>query len=323
MKRRAVSILLLLSLVLAVVPVAAATEAGTEETTPVREPGQCGETMTWAYEDGVLTVTGEGAMDDYEDGAPWAEHRDEIREVVLTGGVTYVGARAFRDYDALEKVDFGDALYEIGAEAFLSCEGLTAIYLPRSFKIFGESSFLSCTNLTQIHCEGSFPSFRLNSMWDTYATIYFPAERPWPVATIAQLEEAFKGRIEFIASDGTDPYVPEEPTAETTEPTEETTEPTEEITEPTGETTEPSEVTTEPAEEPAEQATTEQTQEPATSEETAAAVPTEEETVPTEEDFEGGRGWIGLLIVGIVLTVLAVGGLIFRKSTRRGRYSGR
>ena len=102
MKRRVVSLLLLLSLVLALAPGAAATETGTEETTPVREPGQCGENMAWAYEEGVLTVTGEGAMDDFEEDAPWAEHREEIREVVLAGGVTYIGARAFRDYDALE-----------------------------------------------------------------------------------------------------------------------------------------------------------------------------------------------------------------------------
>lgn len=316
MKRRVVSLLLLLSLVLALAPGAAATETGTEETTPVREPGQCGENMTWAYEEGVLTVTGEGAMDDFEEDAPWAEHREEIREVVLTGGVTYIGARAFRDYDALEKVDFGDALYEIGAEAFLSCEGLTAVYLPRSFKIFGESSFLSCTNLEEIHCEGGFPSFRLNSMWDTYATIYFPAERPWPVATIAQLEEAFKGRIEFLASDGTDPYVPEEPTEETTQPTEETTEPSEE-------TTEPEEVTTEPAETETEAPATEQTEATETSEQTTAPAPTEEETVPDEARPEGGSGWIGLVIVGIVLTALAAGALIFKSSTRKGRYSGR
>ena len=54
-----------------------------------------------------------------------------------------------------------------------------------------------------------------------------------------------------------------------------------------------------------------------------APAPTEEETVPDEARPEGSSGWIGLMIVGIVLTVLAVGGLIFRKSTRRGRYSGR
>ena len=314
MKKRMVSFLLMLSLVLAMVPGALANETD-NPVPPEWEPDQCGESMTWAYEDGVLTITGEGVMADFETAAPWDAYRDEIREVVLEGGVTYIGARAFRDYDALEKVDFGDALYEIGTEAFLSCEGLTSIYLPRSFKIFGESSFLSCSNLTEIHCEGGFPSFRLNSMWDTYATIYFPAERPWPVATIAELEEAFKGRIEFRASDGSDPYVPEQPTEETTEPTEEATEPSEETTEPTGETTEPTEGTTQPAEE-----TTAQTEAP---EETAAPESTEGETVPEEEIPEDGNGWIGLVIIGIVLTVLAAGGLIVKGTTRRGRYSGR
>ena len=316
MKKRIFSLGLILCLLLSAMPAAVATEVETETTAPVREPDQCGETMTWAYEEGVLTITGEGAMDDFAEDAPWAAHRDEIREVVLTGGVTYVGARAFRDYDALEQVDFGDALYEIGPEAFLSCEGLTVIRLPRSFKIFGESSFLSCTNLTQIHCEGGFPSFRMNSMWDTYATIYFPAERPWPVATIAQLEEAFKGRIEFIASDGTDPYVKEEPTEATTQPTEETAEPTEA---PTEETTEPTEETTQPTEAETQAPPTEAQTE--ASGETAPTRETEERTEP--EEPAGSKGWIGLVIVGVVLTVLAAGSLIFKRATRKGRYSGR
>ena len=119
-----------------------------------------------------------------------------------------------------------------------------------------------------------------------------------------------------MASDGTDPYVPEEPTEETTQPTEETTEPSEE-------TTEPEEVTTEPAETETEAPATEQTEATETSEQTTAPAPTEEETVPDEARPEGGSGWIGLVIVGIVLTALAAGALIFKSSTRKGRYSGR
>ena len=172
--------------------------------------GICGEDMTWTYEEGQLTIEGSGYMDDFEEDAPWAAFRDEIIRVELKGDIEYIGAHAFTDYDELSTVSFGPALYEIGLEAFKDCDGLTVISLPASFKVFGESSFNSCPNLTAIHCSGRFPSFRMNSMWNTFCTIYYPAEKPWGTEYIAQLEEAFKGRIEFLASDGTDHYNPVE-----------------------------------------------------------------------------------------------------------------
>ena len=189
--KKLISLLLCLCLAAAffAVPVWA-DEEPTEAVT--REPGQCGEDLYWSFAGGVLTVTGSGEMDDFEEGAaPWAAHKKEIKSVVLKG-VTYIGANAFRNYDAITEVDFGSKLYEIGPNAFRSCDGLTSISLPASFKIFGESSFMSCPNLKQIHCAGRFPSFRQNSMWDTYATIYYPAEKPWSASTIAELEAALE-----------------------------------------------------------------------------------------------------------------------------------
>lgn len=194
-------------------------EPVSEEPVP-REPGYCGEAIQWKYENGVLTFTGSGRMDEFYAGQPWAGYRGELREVKIADGITYVGAYAFPDYDALTSVDFGSSLTEVGQGAFSGCDGLTEISLPRSFKIFGEESFSHCKNLKEIHFEGGFPKFKLNCMWDTYAKLIYPAQRPWPLEHIQQLEEAFQGRIEFLASDGTDPYVPE---AETEPPAPETT----------------------------------------------------------------------------------------------------
>lgn len=326
MKLRILSVFLTLLLVIGMVPMAMATEnesaetaAATEETKPVRGEFECGDDLTWAYEDGVLTITGTGEMDDYEGDAPWAKYKDDMEAVILTGGVTYIGARAFKNYDALESVDFGSKLKEIGEEAFWSCEGLKEIELPSTFKIFGPSSFLSCKNLTAIHCEGVFPSFRLNCLWDTYATIYYPVDRPWSVSLIAELEEAFHGRIEFLASDGTDPYTPEETTAAT----EETTVP---------ETEAPTEIPTE-ATVPATEATVEVTEAPT---ETAAPeteipeteAPTEMTQAPTEAD-EGEpnaeENGIRLLVIGfgaaVVLTLVIALVMVLRQLKRKGKYS--
>lgn len=287
------------------------TETEQTETEAPREPGQCGDNMSWSYGDGVLTITGEGEMDDFEEDAPWVQHKEEIHSVVLSGGITYIGARAFRDYDRLETVDFGDALYEIGAEAFRGCDGLKEIHLPGTFKIFGESSFENCGNLTEIHSEGKFPSFRQNSLWNTYAKIYYPAERPWNVELIQELEEAFQGRIEFIASDGADPYVPTEPATESEETEPETVPPT----------------TQAPTEPEVTEQVTEGTE--ATQPQTAETLPAETETQPaqttipeTEPAKEGDVSGIliGSLIVAGVLTLLVLGALIFRRGIG-GKYS--
>lgn len=306
-------LLLALCLVLSVAPAGFANE--TDNTVaPVRDPDQCGESLKWAYENGTLTITGEGAMDDYaEMDAPWDAYRKDMEKLVLEG-VTYIGAEAFDDFDALKEIDFGEDIKEIGTKAFYSCDGLTKLEFPKPFKIFGEESLRGCKNLKEIHSQGSFPSFRQNCLWDCYLTIYFPAERPWSVSLIEELEGAFKGRIEFLASDGTDPYVP---TEATTAPTE-TEVPT---------TVAPTEA---PTTEPAVEETIPVTQAPTAPETTAPAhteaPETEPESVPIfpvekpEDDTSAIKLVLIAITIAVVISVLLALILILRKAGRRGKY---
>lgn len=178
----------------------------------------CGDQMSWSLEGSTLYITGSGEMYDFYSGAPWAGYKASINRVVFSDGITYVGAFAFQDYDGITSVEFGSSLVSVGKDAFSGCDGLTSVTLPSSFKKFGENSFRSCSNLKEIHCSGVFPRFDDNCLWDTYATIYYPAANPWLVSLIQQLEEAFHNRIEFRASDGTDPYVPTQATEATVPP---------------------------------------------------------------------------------------------------------
>lgn len=308
--KKLLTVLLVLCLLSALAVPVFATETAEPTTVPV--DNTCGENMTWEYADGVLTITGSGSMDDFEEEAPWAAYKNEIKRVVLSGSISYIGARAFSNYDALETVNFGSSLYEIGTEAFKSCDGLTIVYLPASFKVFGEGSFMSCSNLTAIHCSGKFPSFRLNCMWDTYGIIYYPADKPWSTTYIEQMETAFKGRIEFLASDGTDHYQPTEATEPVTEvPTEAPTEAPTEI----------------PTEAPTQAPTTAPTMEPetipVTEPVTQPMTQTPTETIPQVQEEPKSGSWIGLVIIGIIAVFLLVGTIIFSGSRRRGKYSKR
>ncbi len=315
--KRILALLVAVMLVLSVVPAAFATqtEETTGETEVVRAPDECGEGITWEFDGGVLYIRGDGQMDDFEEGsAPWQAHQDEIEEVIIEGKLTYIGAYAFKDVDSLLAVDFGDALYEIGKEAFRSCDALEAIWLPETFKIFGESSFQSCKNLKEIHCSGRFPSFRQNSMWDSYLTIYFPAEKPWGVEYIQQLEEAFKGRVEFLASDGSDPYDPTEAT-EPEETVPETTVPETTVPETTVPETEASETEGAETEAPTEPMLI--MPRPTEGEQTAGEETEPETEVPAEK--ENGGIPTGLVIVGAVLAGLGLGFVIFGR--KKGKYS--
>lgn len=308
---------LLLCLLLLALPVSAeeftdvsADVSGEETATP---SGVCGENLVWLIDNGVLTVSGTGDMIDCTGGAPWIYYKDEIEAVELTGGITTVGAGAFENYDNLKSVDFGDSLREIGAKAFLSCDGLTELELPASFKIFGEECLRDCTNLTAIHCNGSFPSFKLNCLWNSYLQIIYPSERPWPVSLVEELEDAFQGRIEFLASDGTDPYTPTEPEEETVpETTQKATEAT------TAPTEAPTQVTTEPTAAP--------TTEPATVPSEETLVQTLPETVPEttqpapKENTSFGKFVLGLCLFTGALSLVLVVVLILRRREFDGDY---
>ena len=315
--KKSLLMFLALWLLIALIPAASASEA------PTRTRYQCGEYIYWAFDEttGTLTIGGEGLMDDFGPGeAPWAAFKDQITTVVFGGGVSYVGSYSFYDFDNLTQVDFGDSMYELGEGSFYSCDGLTTIHLPRTFKVFGPDSLRQCKNLTHIYCDGGFPSFRLNSMWDTYAYIIYPADRPWGLEYIQQLEDAFKGRIEFIDSNGKDHYVPEgeeETVLNPTEPeqtlppvTETMPVPTE--TEPPVTETEPPVTETEPLP-PMEPTQTEPVQ--------TAPIPTQTVPTPTQPEQpepKPSMSMTPLVILGVVAAFLMLGtGIALYKSATR------
>lgn len=279
------------------------------------EGGECGADMSWNYSDGTLTIAGSGAMDDFTDKAPWYAYKDEIIRVVLDGDITYIGANAFRDYDMLRDIDFGDALYEIGPSALRSCDGLTVLVLPATFKILGQDSLRACKNLTRIYSDGRPISFRLNSIWDTNATIYYPTAKPWGQDYIDELEAAFKGRIQFLPDDGQRPSHSDPITEPTTEPTTvPTTEPT------TVPTTEP---TTVPTTEPITVPTTEPSTVPTTTVQTEPPVTQPPQTQPPEPTVpsqSGGNRFGGSIIWLIIALISALCAILLgatRLITRR------
>lgn len=123
--------------------------------------GTCGENLTWVLDDaGVLTISGEGEMEDYDSGTwntPWHPYRKKINSIVLEEGVTSIGTHAFDSYSnsyyyysALVSHKIPNSLTSIERYAFNCCAGLTSIEFPKNLAYIDSYAFDRCSNLSEI-----------------------------------------------------------------------------------------------------------------------------------------------------------------------------
>ncbi len=114
--------------------------------------GICGENVTWALNsDGLLTISGNGAMSDYSfDNTPWNDQTSLIKSVIIEDGVTSIGNSSFSNCSNLVSITIPDSVSSIGTEAFLECASLESLDIPDSVTFIGEDAFYLCENLTSI-----------------------------------------------------------------------------------------------------------------------------------------------------------------------------
>lgn len=129
---------------------AEAVMAETASTEGGETSGSCGENVTWKFEDGVLTISGSGAMNAYGRNTPWYKYRDNIKWGVVEEGVTSIGYSAFIDCNSLTSIELPSSVTAIGLDAFNGCSGLTSIELPFGVKTIGTGAFSGCRSLTSI-----------------------------------------------------------------------------------------------------------------------------------------------------------------------------
>ena len=112
---------------------------GSESMPYIIASGTCGaedDNLKWTLtSDSVLTISGTGAMEDYESytATLWYSNRESIKSIVIKEGVT-----------------------SIGKHAFCSLNNLTSVTIPNSVTVIGNYAFGSnvingCSNLTAVH----------------------------------------------------------------------------------------------------------------------------------------------------------------------------
>ena len=173
MKKRFVSLLLAISMILSLMPVSAVTafaEGENNGAVTTLASGFCGagndsKKLSWTLDDnGVLTITGNGPMKDYSGSYTstrpgWYKNKDQITSVVFDGEITRIGVLAFDECTNLKSVrytgctdDAGIALPEsvetIGQYAFSDTGVTGTLELPKNLTAIGYSAFSGCTKLT-------------------------------------------------------------------------------------------------------------------------------------------------------------------------------
>ena len=155
MKKRLLSMILAVSMMLTFLPVGAVTAFAED---PEWSCGANASNIVTAHfnsASGTLTFSGEGAMENYQTMhfvAPWKEISNQIKKIVIENGVTSIGSNAFyqcSDMQATLDLSNAKALTSIGNNAFYGCKKLTGLLeIPDSVTKIGAEAFLDCNNLS-------------------------------------------------------------------------------------------------------------------------------------------------------------------------------
>ena len=117
--------------------------------------GTCGDGVTWALNEGVLTISGTGAMYDFDESAPWDSQAGSITSLVIENGVTRIGNLTFDEYSSLATVSIPSSVTSIGYSAFSGCSGLATVNIPEGVTTIESSAFSNCTSLRSVNIPAS------------------------------------------------------------------------------------------------------------------------------------------------------------------------
>ena len=122
--------------------------------------GSCGDHLNWKLENGTLTISGTGAMEDYSPYflAPWFSYGLELENVTIDNGVTSIGDYAFSNCMELSSITIPDSVTSIGDYAFSGCMELSSITIPDSVTSIGTGVFWDCYGLSSITIPDSITS---------------------------------------------------------------------------------------------------------------------------------------------------------------------
>ena len=114
--------------------------------------GSVGGNISWElYNDGVLKVSGTGAMPDFSETTKpsWMDYSDKIKYVYIAEGIENVGNYAFANCSAIETAKISATVKVLGDYSFNKCQSLKAVVILDGSKLetVGIYAFGNCVSL--------------------------------------------------------------------------------------------------------------------------------------------------------------------------------
>ncbi len=147
----------------------------TEQSEPLAEDGiinegTCPDGLKWSLtNDGTLTINGSGTMMDYdyiwssEIEPPWLKFEYNIKNVIISNGITSIGKMAFKNCSRLKEIELPSSISSIGQYAFYNCTNLIKIEIPSNVTAIGSGAFSGCRNLKEITIPSSVKTIESGS----------------------------------------------------------------------------------------------------------------------------------------------------------------
>ena len=199
MKRRILSMLLVLMMLLSIMPTAAFAE-------------ETADGVTYSYVDGVLTVSGTGTIrtNDWLPLVEWDEYGVILTEVIIQDGITAIDIFAFDGCDRLQSVKIAETVTEIGESAFRGCTNLKSVNIPSGVTKIESYTFYGCSSLESIIIPDSVTFIGNRAFWgcSSLSKINIPASvtsmyvNPFGSCTNLKAITVDSGNPEFSAIEG-------------------------------------------------------------------------------------------------------------------------
>lgn len=175
------------------------------------QSGECGAeggNVVWTLENGTVTISGTGAMADYSavgepNRGPWLLCGEEVRNAVISDGVTNVGLRAFYGCETLESAYLADTVTSIGGAAFYDCgENFTSVTIPAGVNFIEQSAFYGNTNLVIKGYEGTYAQQFANTKGISFESLGAAQREQITVSNADELLAAIGSNRDIILNNG-------------------------------------------------------------------------------------------------------------------------
>ena len=152
--------------------------------------GTLGE-LDWTLDDnGTLTISGTGKMDDLNElyNEEWLIWVNYIKKVIISDGITSIGQHAFSRCRYMTSVSIPNSVTSIGSYSFDCCDSLKTIHIPSNVTVIGEGAISYCSGLESITIGSGNPSYTIQNgiLFDkkTSTLILYPAKKAGTSYTI-------------------------------------------------------------------------------------------------------------------------------------------